>query len=89
MPEFAQVAAAVGAIVGAPKPAEGGAAPFARPAEGAPATAASETPLEYQRRTKGDWESFSCSCGHLMQLSPSFAASEMKCPKCGRITRVV
>lgn len=85
--EFAEVAAAVGAIVGT-SAAVGGAAgevPFARPVEGVAGVEA----LEYSRRTKGDWESFSCSCGHLLQLSPIFSASQMKCPNCGKITRVV
>jgi heat shock protein HtpX len=88
--EFAEVAAAVGAIVGAPGGQTAGEVPFAQPASGAPATVgAGEAPLEYQRRTRGEWESFACGCGHLLQLSPSFSASQMKCPNCGRITRVV
>lgn len=88
--EFAQVAAAVGAIVGSkPAGAADGAVPFAHVASGAPAVAnPDEAPLEYARRTRGEWESFACACGHLLQLSPSFSASQMKCPNCGRITRV-
>jgi heat shock protein HtpX len=88
--EFAEVAAAVGAIVGTRPPGTaGGEVPFAKPASGAPGTAgAEEAPLEYHRRARAQWESFACACGHLLQLSPSFSASQMKCPNCGRITRV-
>jgi len=87
IPEFAEVAAAVGAIVGTTGKF-GGEVPFAQPASGAPgAVGPGEAPLEYHRRTR-EWESFACGCGHLLQLSPSFSASQMKCPNCGRITRV-
>jgi heat shock protein HtpX len=81
---FSEVAAAVGALVGA-QAGKGEGIPFAQPAAGAPGP---EQPLEYHRRTPGDWESFSCSCGHLLQLSPIFSASQIKCPNCSRITRV-
>jgi heat shock protein HtpX len=85
--EFAQVAAAVGAIVGTQKPTTGAAAiPFAQPLADAPGP---QQPLEYQRRTPGEWETFSCSCGHTLQLSPLFSATQMKCPNCGTITRIV
>jgi heat shock protein HtpX len=84
--EFAEVAAAVGAIVGTSAAVgASGEVPFAKPVEG---VTAAEAPLEYARRTR-EWESFSCTCGHLLQLSPIFSASQMKCPNCGRITRVV
>jgi heat shock protein HtpX len=85
--EFAEVAAAVGAIVGATgAKSAGGEIPFAQPAVGG--VVGADAPFEYHRRTRGEWESFSCGCGHLMQLSPIFSASEMRCSKCGRITRV-
>jgi heat shock protein HtpX len=83
--EFQQVAAAVGAIVGTQN-AAAGAAPFAQPAATAPGP---QQPLEYRRRTPGEWETFSCSCGHALQLSPIFSASQMKCPNCGTITRII
>jgi len=82
--DFAEVAAAVGVLVGE-KPGTGGGIPFAQPAASAPGP---ERPLEYHRRTPGDWESFACSCGHLLQLSPIFSASQMKCSNCGTITRI-
>ena len=85
--EFAEVAAAVGAIVGAQNQPMSSDIPFAQPATGGPNV--TDAPLEYKRRTRGEWESFSCACGHLLQLSPIFSASQTKCPNCGRITRVI
>lgn len=38
-------------------------------------------PMRYQRKG-GGWESFRCRCGHTVQLSPSFSASSIRCPKC-------
>jgi predicted RNA-binding Zn-ribbon protein involved in translation (DUF1610 family) len=86
--EFQQVAAAVGAMVGTQNAAAGAATeiPFAQPAATAPGP---QQPLEYRRRTPGEWETFSCSCGHALQLSPIFSASQMKCPNCGTITRII
>jgi len=83
--EFAEVAAAVGALVGSQRQNATDGVPFAQPASGAPDPA---KVLEYHRRTAGEWESFACSCGHLLQLSPIFSASQMKCPNCGTITRI-
>jgi predicted RNA-binding Zn-ribbon protein involved in translation (DUF1610 family) len=39
----------------------------------------------YKRKSK-DWESFACSCGKLLQLSPDFEGSEITCGNCGRKT---
>jgi len=44
--------------------------------------------LEYKRRGTG-WESFSCACGNLLQLSPAFRGSQLQCHKCNRITRII
>ncbi len=85
--EFAEVAAAVGAIVGSQAKSSVSDIPFAQPATGG--STGADAPLEYRRRTHKEWESFSCACGHLLQLSPIFSASEIRCPKCTRITRVV
>jgi heat shock protein HtpX len=41
--------------------------------------------LTYKRKTEG-WESFSCACGRLLQISPAFIASHIICQKCGRKT---
>jgi heat shock protein HtpX len=48
------------------------------PSETAPK--ASE-PLAYTRKTTG-WETFRCSCGRTIQLSPRFGAPFIKCPEC-------
>jgi len=37
----------------------------------------------YVRKGKG-WESFKCSCGHAIHLSPQFGGTRAKCPECGR-----
>lgn len=42
----------------------------------------------YERKTDG-WESFQCSCGHSIQLSPQFQAPAVKCPDCGTRIQVV
>ncbi len=39
--------------------------------------------LVYERKTKG-WETFACSCGKKLQLSPVFSGSRMECYHCGR-----
>jgi heat shock protein HtpX len=51
-------------------------------------TAKSRGPLEYTRKGKG-WESFACSCGSLLQISPSFRAPTMQCKHCGRIIKII
>ena len=38
--------------------------------------------------TPGMWQSFRCSCGRTIQLSPSFSATHMSCPSCGRSINV-
>jgi len=80
-----QAAAVVGAMVGALAGAhEHEEIPTAHPVPGA---TGEDAPLEYGRRSDG-WESFACSCGQLMQLSPAFEGSQMVCRKCGRVTRI-
>lgn len=46
-----------------------------------------EEPQIYQRKGKG-WESFSCRCSKLLQLSPQFCAPQMTCSVCGRVTLI-
>lgn len=41
----------------------------------------------YVRRTNG-WESFFCTCGQLVQLSPVFRGPAARCSKCGRETEI-
>lgn len=36
-----------------------------------------------------DWESFNCACGRLIQLSPIFIASSIKCPGCGCKIKII
>ncbi|MCP4583571.1 MAG: M48 family metallopeptidase [candidate division Zixibacteria bacterium] len=38
--------------------------------------------VSYRRKSDG-WESFSCSCGALLQLSPLFNGKYLKCNSCG------
>ncbi len=40
-------------------------------------------PFSYQRKQSG-WESFFCSCGKMVQLSPSFSAPQVTCKFCHR-----
>jgi len=45
-------------------------------------------PLQYKRTTKG-WESFRCACGRTLQLSPNFAAPQVRCGACERLIQIV
>ena len=45
------------------------------------------SPLRYKRTRQG-WESFRCSCGRTIQISPAFAASHVKCANCGRLVSI-
>lgn len=44
-------------------------------------------PQIYLRKGKG-WETFSCSCGKLLQISPAFLGSQIDCGACGRKTEI-
>lgn len=54
-------------------------------------TAAATEPVvaeqTYQRKSDG-WESFKCTCGRTIQLSPAFAGDQIKCPQCSRVTQI-
>ncbi|SYZ72584.1 Protease HtpX homolog [Candidatus Zixiibacteriota bacterium] len=41
----------------------------------------------YKRRGTG-WETFNCSCGRPIQLSPQFQGNEVTCPSCGKKTLI-
>ncbi len=41
----------------------------------------------YHRHSQG-WESFKCSCGRAIQLSPAFVGTSIKCSNCGRVAQV-
>jgi len=49
----------------------------------APAAPNNQVALEYRRSTN-DWESFRCTCGRTVQLSPAFAAPHIRCTGCGQ-----
>jgi heat shock protein HtpX len=74
--EMAPLAAMVGATIAdkASGPS-GGEAPFRSRA------------LEYERKGTG-WETFSCECGRLMQISPAFGGSALRCNDCGRKVKI-
>jgi len=84
--DMAEAAAVVGAMVGVMNGGETDAIPMAKKISGSE-LGDDEAPLQYRRRTDG-WESFSCACGNLLQLSPAFDAPQMSCHKCNRITRI-
>jgi heat shock protein HtpX len=56
-------------------------------AQPAPSAAAPTTPLHYTR-TGHSWESFRCACGRTVQISPAFAAPQVKCNGCGRMITI-
>jgi heat shock protein HtpX len=82
------VLAGVGAMGDMLEKSGAGGIPEARPAKKPSGGGAKEGPLEYVRKGRG-WETFACSCGALMQLSPAFSAKTMQCRTCGRVTRIV
>lgn len=45
-------------------------------------------PLTYRRTGEG-WESFRCPCGCVVQISPTFSADHVRCPRCKRRVDVV
>ena len=44
--------------------------------------------LHYERKGEG-WESFKCSCGKVVQLSPSFVLPSIRCRKCKQKIEIV
>lgn len=49
---------------------------------------AQPTQAQVYTRTGQGWESFNCSCGKLLQISPQFCATIVNCPTCGRKTEI-
>lgn len=43
--------------------------------------------LTYHKQGAG-WETFNCSCGRLIQISPLFAATHIQCPACKREIKI-
>jgi heat shock protein HtpX len=62
------------------------ATPSAQSAETA-ATKGPKAALTFERTGEG-WESFKCACDKVIQLSPAFASTSMRCPSCGREIRI-
>ncbi len=52
-----------------------------------PGMAPSGAPSTYKRKGTG-WETFNCTCGRPVQLSPQFQGKEITCPSCGRKTLI-
>jgi heat shock protein HtpX len=48
----------------------------------------SDGPLTFRRQGKG-WQSFRCSCGAGINLSPAFEAKTQSCSRCGRTIEIV
>ncbi len=79
--------AAIGTVVGAATGAGviPGAGIIPGQAQATSQSPAAATPYEYTRKGTG-WESFSCGCGNLLQLSPAFQGSAIICKLCGKTT---
>jgi len=78
IPKAAVAAAATIAAVGEAQKATAGPKPSA---------AAAKEPLVVRHKA-GQWQSFRCTCGNTVQLSPSFSAPRLTCRSCGRAIRV-
>jgi heat shock protein HtpX len=74
--------AVVGAAEAAKRVAAGGAA--------AGAVVAAVAPLRFTRSGRGmGWESFKCSCGKVVQISPAFSGNQVTCRSCRRKIDIV
>jgi len=51
------------------------------------ATDSPEQKLTYSRRGEG-WESFACSCGNRIQISPALESDKIQCPQCRRTIHI-
>ena len=80
IPEAAAIAAAAAAAAdGADQADAEESRDAAKPAESAP--------LVFRRKGRG-WQSFRCSCGETIQVSPSFSARKIRCRHCKRKIKV-
>jgi heat shock protein HtpX len=57
------------------------------PVPKAQAAEKTDGPLTFRRQGKG-WQSFQCSCGASINLSPAFAAKTQSCSRCGRTIEI-
>jgi heat shock protein HtpX len=85
--DVTQAAAVIGAMVGTLADGSTGGIPEATKTVPEGETGADAPPLEYHRKTD-NWETFTCTCGKLQQLSPAFSAHQIVCRNCGRIIKV-
>lgn len=53
----------------------------AETADSKPKSPETDGPMHYTRQGTG-WEAFKCACGSAVQISPSFRARSLRCPKC-------
>jgi len=85
--DVTEAAAVIGAMVGTL--AGGGGEGFPTAAQPTPEGkhGADAPPLEYHRKTDG-WETFNCTCGKLVQLSPAFSSHQITCRACRRIIKI-
>jgi len=85
--DMTQAAAVIGAMVGTLAGGSGeDEIPVATQASQDEA-GAEAPPLEYRRKSQG-WETFSCSCGKIQQLSPAFSVHQVDCRVCGRVIKI-
>lgn len=85
--DVTQAAAVIGAMVGTLADGSTEAVPAAGDTMPKGEFGSTAPPLEYRRKTDG-WETFSCSCGRMQQLSPAFSAHQIVCRECGRVIRI-
>ena len=50
-------------------------------------TSGNDAPLEYQKRGNG-WDSFRCSCGKVVHLSPAIREPRTRCTQCGTLIQL-
>jgi heat shock protein HtpX len=79
--------AKVAAVAAALEAAEAGKVAKEAPKEPGEQVAKEAPPQAYVRKGAG-WETFSCSCGRLLQISPVFMGTHITCSSCGRKTIV-
>jgi len=85
--DVAEAAAIVGAMVGSLAGGDSEEIPTAKQTSAEGELGGQAPPLEYYRKGD-DWESFRCSCGKLLQLSPAFSARQMRCRNCSRLIKI-
>jgi heat shock protein HtpX len=84
--DVTQAAAVIGAMVGTLSGGGDEAFPEAKQMKRGD-FGADAPPLEYRRKTN-KWETFTCSCGKIQQLSPAFSAHQINCRACGRVIKI-